>query len=270
MRSKPASKFPLALGVVFATLVVARPTSPAPPPGGGVTAHLEFGNPGGDGQLLDKGFFVVSYDGEARIPEWVAYRLCRSELTGAVDRTDDFRADDALEEDEQSLPKDYAASGYDQGHMAPAEDFSRSQRAMSTTFLLSNMAPQRPKLNRAKWRALENQIRKLVNEEAPTAWIVTGSLFTNVKPAHHKQTIGAGRVSVPTDFYKVILARDSAGEFSMFAFVMPNQLNPLKGRPADFTESVDEVERLSGVDFFSSLDDATENSLESTAAEWPF
>ena len=140
---------------------------------------------------------------------------------------------------------------------------------MRTTFLLSNMTPQRPKLNRGKWRALEGQIRRLAQDEG-TVWIITWSLFTKQRPAHHKQAIGKGRVAVPTDFYKVVLARDSDGAFSMFSFVMPNALNPLKGKPADYVESVNEVERLSGLNFFDALGDSVENDLESSANEWPF
>ena len=255
--------------VLIALLLVLQPIVPAQRPGGGIAAHLEFGNPGGNGVLLDKGYFVVSYDTEARIPDWVAYRLRRSDLNGPADRTDDFRPDEALDDDARSELRDYERSGYDRGHMAPAEDFSRSERAMSTTFLLSNMTPQRPKLNRGKWRALEGQIRRLA-DDVGTIWVITGALFTNQRPAHHRQSIGDGRVAVPTDVYKVILGRDASGEFSMFAFVMPNALNSLRGRPADFVESVNEVERLSGLNFFDVLDDAVENDLESSAAEWPF
>jgi endonuclease G, mitochondrial len=260
---------PRFLTVLVGFVLLVQPTLPAQRTGGGAAAHLEFGDPGGEGVFLDKGYFVLRYDEEARVPEWVAYRLRSSDLTGAVDRTDDFRADEALEEDARSEPRDYALSGYDQGHMAPAEDFSRSERAMRTTFLLSNMAPQRPKLNRGKWRALENQVRKLANE-AGTVWVITGTLFSDRRPAHHRQTIGKGRVSVPTDFYKVVLARDSGGGFSTYAFVMPNSLNPLTKPPSGFVRSIDDVERLSALNFFSSLDDALEEGLESEVAEWPF
>jgi len=231
--------------------------------------HLEFGQPGGDCTLLDKRVFVVCYDEDRRIPAWVAYRLKASDLTGAVDRTDDFRADEALDDEARSEPRDYEHSGYDQGHMAPAEDFTRSERAMSTTFLLSNMTPQRPALNRGKWKALEGQIRKLAGE-VQAVWIITGSLFTTPRPAHHRQTIGRGRVAVPTDFFKVILARDSDGEFTTYGFIMPNSMNPLKGKAADFEQTVNEAERLSGLNFFDALDDAMEERLESALEEWPF
>jgi endonuclease G len=254
-----------AAAVAISLIVVLQPNVPAQP---ARSVHLEFGHPGGQGQFLDKRFFVISYDAEQRIPEWVAYRLRRSELNGDEERTDDFRPDPTLEDDDRSELRDYRSSGYDRGHMAPAADFSRSHRAMSTTFLLSNMTPQRPSLNRGIWARLESQLRDAADEFG-TVWIITGSLFTDRRPPGHRTSIGNGRVAVPTDFYKVALARDSTGEFSMFAFVMPNSINPLRGGPADFIETVDEVERLSGLDFFDQLEDAQERSLEATTAEWP-
>jgi endonuclease G, mitochondrial len=249
----------------IAFLAIFQPAIPAQP---ARSVHLEFGNPGGGGQLLDKRIFVISYDTERRIPEWVAYRLRRSDLGNEQPRTEDFRPDPALEDDERSELSDYRGSGYDRGHMAPAADFTRSQRAMSTTFLLSNMTPRRPTLNRRIWARLESQVRDAADEFG-TIWVVTGSLFTNQRPPGHRNAIGSGRVAVPTDLYKVVLARDSSGDFSMYAFVTPNLLNPLRGGPAAFIETVDEVERLSGLTFFNELEDTLEDDLENDTLEWP-
>jgi endonuclease G, mitochondrial len=113
-------RLPLAIATVMIGIVaIAAPSSSAPPIES--SNHLEFGNPGGNCTLLDKRVFVVGYDEEQKIPLWVAYRLRRTDLTGAVDRTDDFRADEELDDDVRSELRDYAASGYDRGHMAPAE-----------------------------------------------------------------------------------------------------------------------------------------------------
>ena len=105
--------------------------------------HVIFGHPGGNGILLDKEFFVISYNAEAKVPEWTSYKLLKRDLVKRAKRTDDFREDQTLPEADRSTLKDYHLSGFARGHLAPADDFTRSLTTMSSTFFLSNMAPQR-------------------------------------------------------------------------------------------------------------------------------
>jgi endonuclease G, mitochondrial len=150
---------------------------------------------------------------------------------------------------------------------------------MSQTFLLSNMAPQTPSLNRQMWRMLEDDARELASVMG-SVWVFTGSLFMGADGSQAGDTtfIGANRVAVPTHFYKVILADAEAsaahaapsdGFLEAFAFVMANQIEPLIGKPEDFLVSVDLVEALSGLDLFSALSETVEEPLEQqTATHW--
>jgi endonuclease G len=228
-----------------------------------------WGYPGGDCDLLVKRHYVTCHDSYKRIPEWVAYRLTRRSLQGEAARTDDFRADPELDTDQRAVPADYRYSGYDLGHMAPAAAFKRSRAAMSDTFLMSNIAPQRPHLNRRLWRKLEGQVRALVKSRV-SVWVVTGSLFLNPDgtPADSFTAIGDNEVAVPTHFYKVILAESEGLE--AFAFVMANSIDPLSGEPADYATSVDSVESIAGLDLFAALPDSTEHRIEAAVAtRWP-
>ena len=69
-----------------------------------------------------------------------------------------------------------------------------------------------------------------------------------------------GKTAIPVSiaFYKVIF--DLTPPHKMLAFIVPNQTS--KRRIASFAVSVDEVERITGYDFFSELDDALENHLK--------
>ena len=152
-----------------------------------------------------------------------------------------------------------------------AADFARSARAMSATFVLSNAVPQRPNLNRRIWAELEDQVRELARAHG-SIWVFTGDLFLhrNGTPAEPRRFIGPDRVAVPTHFYKVILCQDADDTVELFAFLLPNQLNPLSGTPGDFLTTVDRIEALSGLDFFSALPDTLETRLErQAAASWP-
>lgn len=233
--------------------------------------NVKFGFPGGNGVLLVKKYYVVLYDTTTLVPEWVTYHLSKEELKGNARRVNDFRPDSDLPVGKRSELEDYRNSGYDRGHMAPAADFKRNSQAMWETFLLSNMAPQRPRLNRGIWSNLEEQVRLLAKREGDI-WIFTGPLYLDsldhrVTPQEH---IGPHKVAVPTHFFKAILCELPSGGHEMFAFIVRNQATELQGQPKDYLVSVHRVEESSGLNFFSALPEEEERRLESeVAASWP-
>ncbi len=249
---------------------------------------LKINCPSQDSLLLPKTFFTVCYHTKWRIARWVAYFLTAPDLEGDIARTDDFREDKAIDnEAERSRLSDYAGSGYHRGHMAPAASFDRSGRAMSTTFLLSNMAPQTPSLNSGKWRSLESNIRKTIIAHRGV-WIVTGNLFayadrsqglrnrsfTKKNPFDEAKNdkqfwLGNGRVAVPSHSFKAVLVARDSGKFTAYGFIMPNQRFRLAGQVADYQVSVKELEMLTGIIMFSELDDAEEARLKADVTAWP-
>lgn len=244
--------------------------------------------PAGDSLRLPKVFFTICYQTEWRIPRWVAYHLTAADLEGDVDRTDDFRQDKVIRNPAlRSTKTDYKGSGYHRGHMAPAKAFDRSVRAMSTTFLLSNMAPQTPSLNSGKWRSLEGQVRKAV-EAHRGVWVITGNFFAAADRGHglrnrtftlvdplrrprndKRYWIGGGRVAVPTHSFKAILVARDSDRFAAYGFIMPNQRKRLAGEVRDYQVPVDTIEMLAGIDVFAELDDRLEERLESNTMPWP-
>lgn len=223
------------------------------------------------GVVLDKKYFVINYNEQWKIPSWVAYQLTKEDLLGTVPRTDNFRVDTLLLPEARSKLSDYQGSGYDRGHNAPAADFRRSGEAMSATFLLSNISPQTPNLNRGIWQRLESEVRDLVNQEGK-AWIVTGSICMSadshlIAPANF---IGNNCVVVPTHCFKAILWSRGDSVYGMYAFLMPNQTTTIPGKPKDYLLTVDRLESITHVDFFPKLDDSLENRLENIVPTiWP-
>jgi len=243
-----------------------------------VRTHLPFGFPGTHGQLLERGYYVVSYRTEGKVPEWTAYRLLKKDLVNRATRTDDFRPDTGLPEQERAENKDYNRTGYARGHMSPADDFTRGLRAMSSTFLLSNMAPQHGSLNSGKWRSLEGNAQS-VARTLDTCWILTGTIFNKAisrprtlgtKPDGSQRVIGKGKVWVPTHFYKIVAAHDVDGSVLVWAFMMPHRNTKLPGKVVDFAVSVDTIERLTELDFFPDLPDDLESRIEGVVNTiWP-
>ena len=136
--------------------------------------NLLLGNPSNavssmastDNYLMVKPQYVMSYNSKTKTANWVSWQLNRSWI-GTADRQDNFRPDDALPAAWYKVrPNDYTGSGYDRGHIAPSADRTRNEADNSATFLMSNMMPQVPELNRGVWGGLEEYCRELVQRRA--------------------------------------------------------------------------------------------------------
>jgi len=210
---------------------------------------------GFDGQIVEHCGFTLCYSEEDEQPYWVAYVLTPQEtVISKVQRQDNFREDPMIST-KSAVLKDYKGSGYDRGHLIPFADLSWSEQSGSDSFYLSNMSPQVAALNRGRWQELESVVRTF-SLEGPVC-VVTGPVLTDGP----FMTIGESKVSVPNYYYKVILDYCEPG-FKAIGFVLPNSDCPKDLK--DYAVSVDEVERLTGLDFFSLLDDTTEDALESS------
>ena len=208
----------------------------------------------GERMLVHEGF-RISYNQSWLIPNWVAYELTKEETRGSVERTDYFDVDPTLR-GRQARFADYSHTGYDRGHMAPAGDMKWSKEAMDACFYLTNICPQNHNLNKGDWNDLENACRRWARRYG-RAWIVTGPIVTSPEP----KTIGDRHVVVPDAFFKVVLV-PKGKTYEGIAFVMPNSAG--NGQYMDDCRTIDDVENLTGIDFFHALPDDVEDSVEST------
>lgn len=209
--------------------------------------------PGLDEILIDYTGMTVSFNPTLHIPNWVAWELTAEEAAGTESRAEKFFADDRVKG--SATPSDYTRSGYDRGHMAPAGDMKWDSEAMAETFYMTNICPQAGVLNRGSWKKLEEKCRARVRRDSAVV-IVCGPVLTD--PA--REYIGQSQVAVPERFFKVILS-PYADPPRAIGFVMPN--GPVAGGMQACAMTVDEVERLTGHDFFATLPDQIENELES-------
>jgi len=214
------------------------------------------------GEIIKHKNYILSYSEKFEQAEWVAYELSSNETVGLIKRDDDFRPDPVVKTGSANL-KDYKGSGYDRGHLAPAADMGFSAAAMSESFYMSNMSPQKPSFNRGIWKNLETQVRNWA-KVYDKIYVVTGGVLKSGLPF-----IGKNRVAVPEKYYKIIF-REKGSHAEMIAFLLANMKSeqPL----SSFVVSVDEIEKLTGVDFFPQLPDGLENKLEAqrSAQNWDF
>jgi endonuclease G len=213
--------------------------------------HLEIPSVNGN-QIISHYAYTLQYDEKYEQADWVAYVLTKDEAeSSAFARTDDFRPDPAVTTGSADNA-DYSGSGYDRGHLAPAGDMQWSATAMTECFFYSNMSPQAPGFNRGKWETLESQVR-LWAAEYGKLYIVTGGILHEGLP-----TIGHDKVAVPEYFYKVILDYDHN---KAIGFLMKNET--LSKQLSFYAVPIDDIENLTGIDFFYQLSDEQQSDLES-------
>ena len=214
--------------------------------------------------LMVKPQYTMSYNNKTHTANWVSWQLNKSWL-GTADRKNDFRPDDSLPAGWYKVrPNDYIGSGYDRGHIAPSADRTRNEADNSSTFLMTNMMPQSPELNRGVWGDLEDYCRQLVSQ-GKELYIIAG-------PVGSKGAIGKKeKINVPAKTWKVIVVLDKPGlgvkgvtnNTRAIAVIMANDAS-VKGKGwKNFRVSVKQIERETGLNFLSNVSPQVQQVIES-------
>ena len=248
----------------------ATPTPTAtPPPSSSV--HLTMGNPSGAtvsvgnpaNYLMEKPQYAMSYHRDDGRPNWVSWHLDPSWL-GSTPRQDSFRPDTTLPAGwYQVLGTDFSGSGYDRGHMCPSADRTKTVADNDATFLMNNMLAQAPTNNQQTWANLESYCRTLANS-GNELYIISGGNGTSGFLAN-------GHVAIATTTWKVIMVLPAGtndvsrvtSATRLIAISVPNNNNVVSDW-RQYRVSVDNVEALTGYDFFSNVPTAIQASIEST------
>jgi endonuclease G len=208
-------------------------------------------------EVIQRTAYTFAYNETHEQANWVAYMLTKSHLGSGVERSNKFMPD-PLVSTQTANNADYAKSGYDRGHLAPAADMSWSLQVMQESFYFSNMSPQLPGFNRGIWKILEEKVRDwaLLYD---TLYVVTGPVLEPDLP-----TIGANKVSVPKAYFKALVApKQQKG----IAFLMPNA--KADASIFDFSITIDALEGIIKRDLFFQLPDHLAQKIEGVRYVWP-
>lgn len=204
-------------------------------------------------QILRKTSYVVSYNKDTKCPNWVAWQLTDEHTDGPCKRIGNFHEEEEVPQPRATIA-DYRKSGWSRGHMCPAGDNKWNETAMYESFSLVNVCPQNASLNSGLWNSIEMNCRRWARKFGDI-YIVCGPVLLNKE----HETIGENEIVVPEAFFKVVLCLNGT----------PKALGVIC-RNADgnkkqdlYYNSIDQVERITGYDFFPALPDELENSIES-------
>lgn len=211
--------------------------------------------------------FAVLHSGESKTPVYVAEHLTYAQLSQEhEERTDRFYEEARLPAAERARLADYAGSGFDRGHLAPAGEMMTAN-AMAQSFSLANMVPQAPQHNRGIWaKSVESATRHYVMRTKGDVYVLTGPIYEGIpragatalpeclKADRKKEdvvvtatcTIGAGKVWAPTKLFKLVYdpARQKA-----WAHVVPNRDDARMGKPISYEELV----KLTGIQLLNGI-----------------
>ena len=214
------------------------------------------------GAIIKHNGYQLSYNEQHEQAEWVAYSLDKKDIVYNNFKRP-FFIDDPKVRTKSASWRNYKNSGYDKGHLCPAADKRYSKEAHDETFYTSNVSPQKHDFNAGIWNKLEQKTRYWA-KKYEHLYVVTGGIL---KP--NLKTIGKDKVSVPNEFYKIILDYTQP-EIKAIAFLLPHQESKLP--LYNFVVSIDEIERKTNIDFFPELPDDIETKLEANSnyKAWSF
>ena len=235
-------------------------------PSGAVTfagAPRRVGSPAPDDiVILDRGEFLVGWSPKLRHPVWCAYHVPPESRFEPGKRPNFVRDRNAP----GSPPAaSYTGTHYDRGHMVP--NFAIATRfgdeEQRKTFQMSNVAPQSPSLNRGVWRQLEHRIAELWTARWGEIWVVVGAISTG------RETLSGTDIDVPTAYYQVVIAQEGL-DIRAFATLFDQEV-PWSAWPTRHLITIEELEKLSGLDFFPDLPEFIQNPLEAELPSrlWP-
>ncbi len=206
-------------------------------------AEALYGFPSAPGHLRTarecRRAYVLEYDVEARVPVWVAYTLTPEHAVGCLARTNRYAADQSLPPDAQVAPEEYAWSGYDRGHLADAGDMRWDREALDESFIMTNLAPQRPAFNRGVWKRLEDAVRGWAVERGDELQVYVGPVYNQ---GTDPTLGGAGRVTVPHAFFKVVIDTRTS---EVMAFLIRNEGS--RAELGTFMVGLNELQQLTGL-----------------------
>jgi endonuclease G len=202
------------------------------------------------------GDFSLEYAPLKKHPKWVAWPLYKSHM-GSSGRTNAWQFDSRIPEEYSPTREDF--SGYDRGHLCPSADRTHSREMNAQTFMYSNMSPQLSGLNQKIWATLENKIRGWVGND--TLYICTGG--TILKESDIMSYTKPSSMAVPKYYFKVILRKKATtGAFDAIGFWFENKDYGSEALSSKHVKTIDEIETLTGLDFFYSLPENEQNRVE--------
>ncbi|MGA2298049.1 MAG: DNA/RNA non-specific endonuclease [FCB group bacterium] len=216
-----------------------------------------------DDYIIIRPQYVLSYNKKRNVANWVAWEL-NVGWFGVVHRyKGNFITDTSLPTGYYEVKhSDFTHSGYDRGHMVMSEERTKTEEDNISTFILTNVLPQTPDLNRGVWLNFENYCNKLCLDSNKELFIYAGGIF------HSNTTIGNG-VAVPDSCFKIVVIlergqglKDVTVNTPVIAVIIPN-ISGVRSYTWDIYKTTEKrIEASTGYNFLSAIPFNIQNVIE--------
>ncbi|MBO6018066.1 MAG: DNA/RNA non-specific endonuclease [Prevotella sp.] len=223
--------------------------------------------------------YSVEWDTKKRSQRWSCYQMTASNRVSKTSRyysdTNQYPYDPELKVNEYFSYDPFRGSGYDHGHICPSADRLYSKDANYQTFYLTNMQPQYHVFNAGIWEIMEGKLRSWIHQSSntkDTLFVCKGGTIDSVETAGGVKdpiltTLKNGLI-VPKYFYMALLYKSKNGSYKALAFWVEHKNEDHSNDPlSKYVINIDELERLTGIDFFCNLPDDIENEVEGMSVE---
>jgi len=216
-----------------------------------------------DIRILERGEFTIGWSDTLRHPVWCAYHV-KKDARYPEGKRPSFLVDRNVPR--APHPGDYTNSGFDRGHLAPNHAIVTRYGEVSQrkTFLMTNISPQSPALNRKSWREIEHRIADLWTARYGEIWVVVGAI-----PSSHGRHLGQTDIDLPDAYYQIIFAQVGL-DIRALAVLIPQNIS-WDAWPARYITTIDHIEELTGLDFNPELPSFIQDPIEAELPTrlWP-
>ena len=222
--------------------------------------------------------FCIEWDISKKAQRWTAFRWDNTNSGGYIKREDNFIEDIDIPEMYRTTYDHYRGSGYTRGHICASADRWNAQEANQQTFLYSNMQPQLYDFNGGIWAQLEMKVRNWNSASfCDTLYVCKGGTIDHSSDII--ETVRQGTkwaLLVPKYFFMAILCKNSSptnGGYKAIGFYLEHRDDYEDEKNfTPYIRSIDQLEQLTGIDFFCNLPDAIEDKVEATVTPtaWGF
>lgn len=236
--------------------------------------------------------YSVEWDGDIHAQRWSCWHMYQSIMAQSVSRYSasndgslltscQYPNDPDLQEKYRLTADPYKYNNFDHGHICPSADRLSSTETNYQTFYITNMQPQYSNFNgsnsdsginqRSPWFRLESQVRTWASN-CDTLYVCKGGTIENGKVMQYltDKFNGKNKIPVPKYFF-VALFSQKGTKYKAIGFWMEHVSEYDSKKPlSTYAKSIDELEKLTGLDFFCNLPDNIEDAVEKSysASDW--
>jgi len=235
-------------------------------PKAGHSVHVSLGIPydkdSSDDYIINRTTYFVSYNPTLNVANYVSYEL-NADWYGDVPRYPSFITDTTLPSSMYRVKhEDYTNSGYDRSHIVASEERTRTVEENKSTFLFTNIIPQKPDVNQGVWNSMERWCETMCKDSNANLYIIAGSVYST------KNKI-KGIVTIPDSCFKIAVVLKKGEGLSAInnmtrieAVMIPNKDGVRKDDWTKYKTSIDNIEKTTGYNFMDYIPTVVQQQIE--------